>query len=279
MRLLPALAVTLAAASPAAADCATTASDLAQAWLAREPVPAPEIADQNEAVCIQSAMITAIGGTPVGWRVAFGSEAGREAMGVETPMLARLLDTMVLDHAARVDRAFGAEPLAEADLIAVVGSAEIMAAETREQVLESLDSVRPFVAFTDTMLAEGEEASPLAIMALNGGVRAGVAGEPIRVEATDDWEEALGRMTVRIETETGDILADYPGMAAMGHPLDAVLWLVEELAARGETLQVGDLLSIGGFGAPVALPEHGGLRVSYLRLPGDPEATVLALFD
>lgn len=49
----------------------------------------------------------------------------------------------------------------------------------------------------------------------------------------------------------------------MGHPLDAVLWLVADLRAAGETLRAGDLLSLGAMGTPFAPVPGGAITARY----------------
>jgi 2-oxo-3-hexenedioate decarboxylase len=51
----------------------------------------------------------------------------------------------------------------------------------------------------------------------------------------------------------GEIVATAAGAAVMGHPAAPVAWLVNRLAARGETLPAGSLVLSGGLTAPVPL--------------------------
>ena len=46
------------------------------------------------------------------------------------------------------------------------------------------------------------------------------------------------------------IKAKAKGKALLGNPLNAVLWLVKDLAATGEKLKSGDLISLGSFAKP-----------------------------
>jgi 2-keto-4-pentenoate hydratase len=55
----------------------------------------------------------------------------------------------------------------------------------------------------------------------------------------------------------------------LGHPLNAVLWLVP----NGVRLQPGDLVSVGSFG-PLAPAKPGEVTAHYDGLPGDPTVSV-----
>jgi 2-keto-4-pentenoate hydratase len=58
------------------------------------------------------------------------------------------------------------------------------------------------------------------------------------------------------------------------HPLNAVVWLAQALAKEGQSMKVGQLISLGSFSA--LLPTKAGLsvRVNYAGLPGAKPVTV-----
>ena len=51
----------------------------------------------------------------------------------------------------------------------------------------------------------------------------------------------------------GELVGTAAGAAALGHPAAAVVWLVDALAARGQTLPAGSLVLTGGLTRPVPL--------------------------
>jgi 2-keto-4-pentenoate hydratase len=56
----------------------------------------------------------------------------------------------------------------------------------------------------------------------------------------------------------------------MGHPLNAVLWLVADLKRTGEKLKPGDLISLGS-PSPQVTPQAGDkFTLTYEGLPGGP---------
>ena len=276
----PALLATPAAAAD---ECPEIARQIVEAHLAREPIAAPEVPDMRTALCVQEAVVTGIAGEPIGWKVGLTSPAMQERLGVDQPVAGRLLDGMLLEDGARAERDYAARPLIEADLMVRVADAGIMQATDQEDVLAHLDAFIPFIGLADLVIADGEELSAEAITAVNAGARLGVVGEPVGMDVSDEWLTALGGMTVRVETtdEEGEptgVVGDHPGGEILGHPLEAVLWLVRRLDERGESLEAGDLISLGSFGPPLDVPREGGIRVTYLRLPGGEEPTVLARF-
>ncbi len=73
---------------------------------------------------------------------------------------------------------------------------------------------------------------------------------------------------------SGATLAESTGAATLGNPLNAVVWLVQDLAKSGRALKAGDLISVGSF-TPLTPPKPGQeVTVRYEGLPGTPRATV-----
>ena len=63
-------------------------------------------------------------------------------------------------------------------------------------------------------------------------------------------------MTVTVTHDTGRELSRAQGTALLGHPLDVLPWLAEDLSKRGKRLQAGDVVSLGSFSPP--LPAEAG---------------------
>ena len=106
------------------------------------------------------------------------------------------------------------------------------------------------------------------------GARLGVVGKPIPVEATQAFADALLNLRVVVTDQDGRELARGNGSAILGHPLNAVMWLHEDLARGRVRLKPGDVLSLGSF-APPLVPKTGTkVTVRYEGLPGNPAVSV-----
>ena len=67
-----------------------------------------------------------------------------------------------------------------------------------------------------------------------------VLGEPVAVSAVGDIGEMVGTTTINgIEVGRGR------GSDVMGHPLNALAWLANSLAARGVSLKAGEIVLTG----------------------------------
>ena len=83
-------------------------------------------------------------------------------------------------------------------------------------------------------------------------------------------------MSVSLTDGSGATLAQAPGAAILGHPFNAVLFLVERAKARGWTLRQGDLLSLGSFGRFSVAKPASRAQLRYEGLPGGPRLVEVA---
>ena len=197
-------------------------------------------------------------GRPVGYKVGLTNPAAQQRFGVPHPVTGTIFEaTLRLRDGEEVPARFGAVPVVEADLLVRVRDEGINAARTHEEVLRHVDQVIPFIELPDLVMPPTRLDGP-NLLAINVGARLGVSGAPMPVRADAEFAAALASMTVTMTDDTGKELARAPGTALLGHPLNVMPWLAEDLAKRGKKLQAGDIVSLGGFSA--ALPAEAGRR-------------------
>jgi len=274
------VASVLISSSPAPAACPSheKVSAVIRAWEAREPVRGlrPDLSMQ-EAACGQRRLVQKLElalGPVVGYKAGLTNPAVQKRFGVTAPLRGALLQRMLLEEGHDVPAQFGARPVFEADLLVIVKDSGIHRARTHLEALRSLSLVVPFIELPDLVLAKGEKLTAPLIVFINVGARLGVTGKGVPVEATKRFAERLAAMRVRVTDQTGTELASAPGSAILGHPLNAVLWLVRDLERSAIRLKAGDVLSLGSFMAP--MPPRPGLAVTvrYEGLPGNPQVSV-----
>ncbi len=267
------LAVLLLAAPPALADCPPSAlmEQRAQQTLANIPLPALPGLSLADGSCAQARLVTALIptlGPVVGWKAGLTNEAVQRAFGVAHPVRGALLEKMLLENGSTVPAAFGAVPRFESDLLVRVSDEAINQARTPEDVARHIDAVIPFIELPDLVLAQGERFDGGTMLAINVGARLGVMGAAIPV--TPGLAERLASMTVTLADDTGREIARSEGRALMGNPLSVVVWLAEDMAASGQRLRKGDLLSLGSF-SPLSPPAAGRtVTATYLGLADQP---------
>ncbi|MBX3647430.1 MAG: hypothetical protein KF766_07125 [Rhodocyclaceae bacterium] len=216
--------------------------------------------------------LSASQGKVVGYKAGLTNPAVQKRFGHNSPVRGVLLEKMLLDDGAEVPVKFGAVPFFEADLVVVVKDEGINQAKTPAEVIKHIASIRPFIELPDLVTAKGEPLSGPIITSINVGARLGVLGKP--VAPSPDMVDALGKMMVVMRDQDGKELAKVPGAAILGHPLNAVVWLAEDLAKSGGKLRAGDILSLGSF-TPPNFPKPGmAVTVTYEGLPGNPSVSV-----
>ena len=263
------LATPALAACPDDAAVDALAADLA-AFTPATLAAAPETMD--DALCMQGKLaerLTASVGEPIGYKVGLTSKAAQERFGATEPVRGVLLDGMILDDGASVGR-FASRGLFEADMLVTVRSDEINLATTPMEVLRHIESVQPFIELADLVLAEGEPLTPAIITGFNVGARMGVAGKEIRTRTTQSFLDQLETMTVRMSSSEGGELFAVPGAAVLGHPLEAVLWLLND----GVKLEAGDVVSLGSFGPPQPAQPGQTITVAYEGIGDSPSVSV-----
>jgi 2-keto-4-pentenoate hydratase len=210
----------------------------------------------------------------VGYKAGLTNRQVQARFGAAGPVRGVLLEKMLLADGADVPADYGARPVFEADLLVVVKDDAIHKARTHLEVLRSLSLVIPFIELPDLMVAPGEKLTAPLLVSLNVGARLGVVGKGVPVRATPEFADALAAMRVTVSDQHGKLLAGATGTAILDHPLNAVLWLVQDLEKSRTRLKPGDLLSLGSFHQP--LVPRPGLTVSarYEGLPGNPSVSV-----
>ncbi len=271
--MLGALALTAHAACPSDIDAAAMAARYANL----QAVPNPP-ADMNmaDALCGRDKYTNFLyqnAGKVVGYKVALTNPAMQKRFNHPQPIRGTMFGAM-LEDGAEIPARFGARPLYEADLVVSVKDAGINQAKTPLEALRHLAHIYPFIELPDLMIEEPAKITGPGLAYINMGARLGVLGKPVPVKATPGLVKALAGMTVHFVDQDGKTLEISKGSAILEQPLNAVLWLVEDLNKSGIQLKKGDLLSLGSFSQP-RLPQPGtGAKAIYEGLPGNPTVSV-----
>lgn len=271
-------ALSLACAVPASAACLSDveAAAMVANYMARKPAANPEQLSAADGECTRTKVNHFLEqqlGKPVGYKAGLTNPAVQKRFNHNSPVWGVLYAPMLLKSGATVDATFGARPLFEADLLVRVSDAGVNKARTPAEVLKHIDQVIPFIELPDLMVEAPSKLNGAAINAINVGARLGVLGMPIAVQRTQAFSDALRDFTAIVKG--GDAELDRgKGSDVMEHPLNAVVWLAQDMAREGRAMKKGDLISLGSFSK--LLPPKAGLAVdvTYQGLPGNPTVSV-----
>ncbi len=270
--------VALSAVQPSFAACPSpaTVAVLASAWQAMTPAtgidPAMSMAD---AMCGQALLHAELGRTQgriVGYKAGLTNPAVQKRFGYDAPVRGALFENMILRDGAEVPARYGARAVFEADMIVTVKDEGINEARTPAEVLQHLSAIAPFIELPDLVLDPKEALNGPVIAAINVGARLGVLGTGFA--PAPEHLGQLATMSVVVRDQEGKELARGPGSAILDHPLNAVIWLAQDLAREGKRLKAGELLSLGSF-SPLLPPKPGlAVTVTYEGLAGNPAVGV-----
>ncbi len=263
-------------AAPAIAACPSDAAmeAFSRAILANRTSPPIEgMTSLEDGFCAQDKLVGLLAphwGRPVGYKVGLTAPPAQQMFGVDHPVRGVIFESTVrLRSGAEVPADFGAMPQIEADFLLRVRDEGInTAGRDHLALLRHLDLAIPYLELPDTVIAGRMDAPNL--LAMNVAARLGVLGEPVPIEPTQAFADRLAGMVVIFGDDTGREIARAPGRAVLGHPLNVVAFLLDDLAKAGRQLRAGDLLSVAGYSAPVRAEAGRTYTVRYEGLAAAP---------
>lgn len=198
--------------------------------------------DEAEAYAVQRAAIAAYGGRRVGYKIGATSPEAQAMLQTDHPFRAPLFAADCHDlGAAIVEPGYGMIGL-EPEFALRLGR-DLPARERAydlEEVRNAVETVHPAFEIIGLRLPTELFKNAIVVTADFGANVAFAAGEGVA-----DWQaNDLSAVTVRVQVD-GEEVAAGSGAKVMGHPLNALLWLANDLAAHGEGLKAGDWISTG----------------------------------
>ena len=209
--------------------------------------PPGPVADLGEAYHIQDALISlmeADDGPVAGWKVALTTPVMQQMCGVDHPCEGAVLRYRVFTSPAICDTSRLGRLGVEAEIAMTIGQdmTGTGLAYTAETAAESVDSVCAAIELVDDQNADYSAISAIRLVA-NNSLNAGIVLGP---QVTDwrslDLAAVKGAMLI-----DGEVVAEGTGADILGHPLNAVAWLANNLTARGRILRRGDVVMCGSF--------------------------------
>jgi len=228
----------------------------AGAWLyeahrARErfaPLP-PELAprDLAEAYTIQGQFVgrRAAGLGPVtGYKIALTTPAMRAMVGLDDSIAGDMLESTIRRGDSQVRAADYVRLVVEFE-IAFEMSEDLPAIDapyTRERIARSVGAAMPALELADDRNADYAllKSNALMLAADNAWNEGAVLGAPVRDWRAIDLAALRGAASIN-----GTAVGEGHGRDVLGHPLDALAWLANHLAARGLGLWRGDVVTTG----------------------------------
>lgn len=215
-------------------------------------------------------------GPRVGYKAGIVTKAGQERLGLTHPIRGVFLEKMLLPNNSTVSAAYGIRPLLEADLIVTVKDEKINSATTLQEAVDALDEIVTFIELADSTVSTNQPMDGTVVVALNVGARLGVLGTRKKISEIPDFIASCEKMKFVLKDGEMNLLSSVEGSEAGGNPLNALLWLVQDLRKHGQKLRAGDVLSLGS-PSPQVIPKAGQkFTLTYEGFPGQPLTCTVA---
>jgi 2-keto-4-pentenoate hydratase len=212
------------------------------------PLP-PELAPRTaeEAYAIQDAFVALRSdrlGAIAGYKIALSSAEMQRFVGVDAPQAGVMLESTLHRTPARVRAADYVRLIVEFE-VAFEMAADLPAADapyTRDSLTPFVRAAMPAIELADDRGADYTQLArhPLELIADNGWNEGAVLG--VQVEGWRDVD--LGSLR-GVASINGRVAGEGVGAAALGHPLDALAWVANHLAAHGRALVFRDVVITG----------------------------------
>ena len=189
------------------------------------------------------AALEALHDAPVaGYKIGATNEVAQRMFDVDAPFFGRVYAPSLLDSPATV--AAGAVRLhiieAEFDFTLKEDLPLRNGAYSRDEVMAAVDNLHPAIEIPDSRYENWRDAGMPQLVADNAVAALLVMGSPAR-----DWRGLdLSRQSVTIKVN-GEAVDEGSGANVLGDPCNALVWLANELSARGLGLKAGQVVTTG----------------------------------
>jgi 2-keto-4-pentenoate hydratase len=188
----------------------------------------------------------ASGARLVGRKIGLTAKSVQRQLGVDQPDYGMLFDRMSVLSGDDIPAGSLLQPKVEAEIAFVLGRDVRSERLTIADVIGAVAYALPALEIVDSRIA-GWNIRILDTVADNASSGLFVLGDrPVRLT---DFDARLCGMTLQ---KNGESLSFGAGAAALGHPLHALLWLAERMAAVGRPLGAGDVVLSGALGPMIA---------------------------
>jgi len=187
-------------------------------------------------------LLSHFGGEQIGYKIACTNKLAQELLNVEAPFFGRLLSSSTYPSPAWLEANAITHRLIEAEF-AFELDADVPASSipyTQDSIAAFVRSMLPAIEIVDWRYADWTTVGVESLVADNA-----IHGAWIQGKGYKNWREFdLSVHDVQLYVN-GNVTEKGSGAAVLGHPLNALAWLANELPRHGLSLKTGDLVTTG----------------------------------
>jgi 2-keto-4-pentenoate hydratase len=182
-----------------------------------------------------------------GRKIGLTSKLVQKQLGVDRPDFGVLLDTMAVPDGEEVPFGTVLQPRVEGEIAFVMEKDLKLERPSTTDVMRAIAYASPSIEICGSRI-EKWQINIQDTIADNASAALYVLGNTkVKLEDFD------GRLCGMVLESKGEPLSVGAGAACLGHPINAVRWLAEEMVRRGRPLLAGDVVMSGALGPMVAV--------------------------
>jgi 2-keto-4-pentenoate hydratase len=215
-----------------------------------------------EGYAIQDRWPEEAGDGVAGWKIAATSAAGQRHIAVSGPIAGPVFAQHVHGDGAVVSLTNVGMRVAECEIVFRMRDPFVPRGMryTRPEVLAAVASVHPGIEIPDSRFARFERAGEAQLIADCACMNEMLVGSAAHADGQAIAD--LPRLRVQAHVSDGRVL-DGVGANALGDPVEALVWLVNELSAHGRTLEAGQFVTTRVCTTPIPVAAGDVVAVDY----------------
>jgi 2-keto-4-pentenoate hydratase len=180
------------------------------------------------------------GGRVTGYKIACTNPSAQQYLNLDSPFYGNLLSATTFDSPARLKAEKFFMRVIEAEFAFRMARDLKPGEQSRDAIAGAIEGVLPGIEIVDSRYTSWTTVGAPALIADNACHGAWVKGPLVA-----NWSNIdLAAQQVQLMVN-GELKGAGSGAVVLGHPLNAVEWLVAKLAARGIYLKAGDYITTG----------------------------------
>ena len=197
----------------------------------------------------------ASGARMVGRKIGLTSKLVQKQLGVDRPDFGILFADMSVPDGEEVDTGSLLAPRVEAEITYVLEKDINFEKPTNSEVIDAIAYATPSIEIVDSRIKDWNIKIQDTIADNASAVLYVLGNQKVKIE---DFDGRLCGMVMENKDEPVSVGA---GAACLGHPINAVRWLAEEMVNRGRPLSAGDVVMSGALGPMVGVEAGQGYEV------------------